>query len=84
MVNYILRRLLYMIVTVFFVSIIGFALIQHGAPAPVVLTFMIAASGLSLPEMIVLGRVLRPLVVVGFVGATMVVYVVVGFGFVWV
>jgi len=28
MVNYILRRLLYMIVTVFFVSIIGFALIQ--------------------------------------------------------
>jgi hypothetical protein len=34
--------------------------------------------------MVVLGRVLRPLLVVLFVGATVVVYVVVGFGFVWV
>jgi hypothetical protein len=39
---------------------IGFALIQHGGSIPVVLTFMIAASGLSLPEMFVLGRILRP------------------------
>src|SRR5213078_2014889 len=42
---------------------IGFALIQHGTPVPLVLTFMIAASGLSLPEMVVLWRVLHtPLV----------------------
>lgn len=61
---------------------IGFALIQHGVPAPVVLTFMIAASGLSLPEMVVLGRVLRPRLVALFVGATVVVYALVGFGFV--
>lgn len=62
---------------------IGFALIQHGAAVPVVLTFMIASSGLSLPEMVVLGRVLRPPVVALFVGATLLVYVLVGSGFVW-
>ncbi len=62
---------------------IGFALIQHGAAVPVVLTFMIASSGLSLPEMVVLGRVLRPHVVVCFVGATLLVYMLVGTGFLW-
>ncbi len=63
---------------------IGFALIQHGASVPVVLTFMIAASGLSLPEMVVLGRILRTPLVVLFVGATIMVYMFVGFGFLWV
>jgi len=62
---------------------IGFALIQHGAAIPVVLTFMIASSGLSLPEMVVLGRVLRPYVVICFVGATLLVYMLVGTGFLW-
>jgi uncharacterized membrane protein YraQ (UPF0718 family) len=62
---------------------IGFALIQHGAAIPIVLTFMIAASGLSLPEMIVLSRILQPRLVVLFVGATLVVYILVGFGFMW-
>jgi uncharacterized protein len=62
---------------------IGFALIQHGASVPVVLTFMIAASGLSLPEMVVLGRILRTPLVVLFVGATIMVYMLVGFGFLW-
>jgi uncharacterized protein len=62
---------------------IGFALIQHGASVPVVLTFMIAASGLSLPEMVVLGRILRAPLVVLFVGATIMVYMFVGFGFLW-
>src|SRR5438046_10194025 len=61
----------------------GFALIQHGASVPVVLTFMIAASGLSLPEMVVLGRILRTRLVVLFVGATILVYMLVGFGFLW-
>ena len=62
---------------------IGFALIQHGASIPVVLTFMIAASGLSLPEMVILGRILRTQLVVLFVGATLLVYILVGFGFLW-
>jgi uncharacterized membrane protein YraQ (UPF0718 family) len=63
---------------------IGFALIQHGASVPVILTFMIAASGLSLPEMVVLSRVLQYRLVGLFVGATLVVYMVVGFGFLWI
>ena len=62
---------------------IGFALIQHGASVPVVLTFMIAASGLSLPEMVVLGRVMQLRLVLLFVGTTLLVYMLVGFGFVW-
>ena len=63
---------------------IGFALVQHGASIPVVLTFMIAASGLSLAEMMVLGRILRTRLALLFVGATILVYMLVGFGFVWV
>jgi hypothetical protein len=63
---------------------IGFALIQHGASIPIVLTFMIAASGLSLPEMVILGRILRTPLVVLFVGSTLLVYILVGFGFLWV
>ena len=63
---------------------IGFALIQHGAPAPVVLTFMLAASGLSLPEMVVLSRILRPRLVIAFAATTLGLYIVLGFGFVWV
>src|SRR5215813_52180 len=49
---------------------IGFALVAQGASLPVVLTFMLAASGMSLPEMVVLGRILRPQLVVLFVVAT--------------
>lgn len=45
---------------------------------------MIAASGLSLPEMVVLGHILQPRLVALFVGATLAVYVLVGFGFLWV
>ncbi|WIG61238.1 MAG: hypothetical protein OJF49_003986 [Ktedonobacterales bacterium] len=60
---------------------IGFALIQHGAPVPVVLTFMLAASGMSLPELVILGRILRPRLVVLFVVATLALYMLLGFGF---
>jgi uncharacterized protein len=62
---------------------IGFALIQHGASVPIVLTFMLAASGLSIPELVVLGRIMRLRLVLLFVGATVGVYVLVGFGFLW-
>ena len=60
---------------------IGFALIQHGAAPPIVLTFMLAASGMSLPEMVVLGRILQPRVVLLFLAATLLMYVLLGFGF---
>jgi uncharacterized protein len=63
---------------------VGFALIQHGASVPIVLTFMIAASGLSIPEMVVLSRILRPRLVMLFVAATLAVYMMVGFGFSWI
>lgn len=63
---------------------VGFALIQHGASVPIVLTFMIAASGLSIPEMVVLSRILQPRLVVLFVAATLAVYMLVGFGFSWI
>lgn len=66
---------------ILFLIPIGFALIQHGAPIPIVLTFMIAASGLSLPEMVVLGRVMRPRLLLLFVATTVLLYVLLGFAF---
>ena len=60
---------------------VGFALVQHGASVPVVLTFMLAASGLSLPEIVVLGRILQPRLVALFVGTTLALYMLLGFGF---
>src|SRR5260370_536621 len=55
-----------------------------GGWGAVVLTVMIAASGLSIPEMVILGRIFQPRLVVLFVGATLLVYMLLGFGFVWV
>jgi uncharacterized membrane protein YraQ (UPF0718 family) len=66
---------------ILFLIPVGFALIQQGAPIPVVLTFMLAASGLSLSEILVLGRILQPRLVALFVGATLVLYILLGFGF---
>ncbi len=68
---------------ILFLIPIGFALIQHGVAIPIVLTFMIAASGLSLPEMVVLGRILRLPLVLLFVSATLMVYMLLGFSFIW-
>jgi hypothetical protein len=62
---------------------LGFALIEHHVPSAIVLTFMIAASGLSLPEMVVLGRIFRTRLVALFVGATVLVYMLLGYGFLW-
>jgi uncharacterized membrane protein YraQ (UPF0718 family) len=62
---------------------IGFALVQHGALIPVVLTFMLAASGISFSEVIVLGRILQPRLVALFVGATLTLYMLLGTGFFW-
>jgi len=60
---------------------IGAALISHGAAIPVVLTFMLAASGMSLPEVLVLGRILQPRLVALFLAATLLIYTLLGFGF---
>jgi uncharacterized membrane protein YraQ (UPF0718 family) len=68
---------------ILFLIPIGYALIQHGASVPVVLTFMLAASGLSLPEIVVLSRVLQPRLVLLFVGTTLALYTALGLGFVW-
>jgi uncharacterized membrane protein YraQ (UPF0718 family) len=62
---------------------IGYALIQGGAAISVVLTFMLAASGISFSEVIVLGRILRTRLVVLFVVATLALYMVLGIGFLW-
>ncbi len=66
---------------ILFLIPIGFALIQQGAPVPVALTFMLAASGLSLSEVLVLGRILQPRLVALFVGAALALYILLGFGF---
>ena len=68
---------------ILFLIPLGYALIQHGAVVPVVLTFMLAASGLSLPEIVVLSRVLQPRLVLLFVAATLALYTALGLGFVW-
>lgn len=62
---------------------IGYSLIQHGAAMPIVLTFMLAASGISFSEVIVLNRILQPRLVVYFIGATLAMYILVGTGFFW-
>ncbi|HWE64006.1 MAG TPA: permease, partial [Chloroflexota bacterium] len=66
---------------ILFLIPIGYALTAHGAPVPVVLTFMLAASGLSLPEFVVLSRVLRPRALALFVAATLALYILLGYGF---
>jgi len=62
---------------------LGFALIEHHVPASIVLTFLLAASGLSLPEIVVLGRIFRMRLVALFVGATLLVYMLLGYSFLW-
>jgi uncharacterized membrane protein YraQ (UPF0718 family) len=62
---------------------VGYALIQGGAAIPVVLTFMLAASGISFSEVIVLGRILHTRLVVLFVVTTLALYMVLGMGFLW-
>jgi uncharacterized membrane protein YraQ (UPF0718 family) len=62
---------------------LGYGLIHQGASVAVVLTFMLAASGMSFSEVIVLSRILQPRLVVLFVGATLATYMLLGTGFLW-
>jgi uncharacterized membrane protein YraQ (UPF0718 family) len=66
---------------ILFLIPVGYALTAHGAPVPVVLTFMLAASGLSLPEFVILARVLRPAALALFASSALALYVLLGFGF---
>ncbi|WP_165423550.1 permease [Ktedonosporobacter rubrisoli] len=68
---------------ILFLIPIGYALIQHGAAVPIVLTFMLADSGLSLPEIVVLSRILQLRIVLLFVAASLLVYILLGFGLLW-
>ena len=45
---------------------------------------MLAASGLSIPEIVILSRIMQLRLAMLFVGATLLVYILVGFGFLWI
>lgn len=69
---------------ILFLIPMGMTLIRHGISVPIVLTFMVAASGLSLAEVIVLGKILRWRVVVVFMLAALLVYILLGWGLSWI
>ncbi len=57
------------------------ALIEKGASLGTVLAFMMSVVGLSLPEMIILRRVLKPQLIAAFIGVIAVAIVVTGYLF---
>jgi len=59
------------------------ALLEKGAALGTVLAFMMSVIALSLPEMIILRRVLRPVLIGAFVGIVSLGIVVVGYLFNW-
>lgn len=60
------------------------ALMEKGAALGTVLAFMMAVVGLSLPEMIILRRVLKPQLIAVFVGVVSLAIVITGYLFNWV
>ena len=59
------------------------ALLERGAALGTVLAFMMAVIALSLPEMIILRKVLRPVLIGTFVGVVAIGIIVVGYLFNW-
>jgi uncharacterized protein len=59
------------------------ALLGKGAALGTVLAFMMAVIGLSLPETIILRKVLRPRLIAAFLGVVSVGIIVVGYLFNW-
>ncbi len=57
------------------------ALLEKGAALGTVLAFMMSVIGLSLPEMIILRKVLRPTLIAAFIGVVTVGIIVVGYLF---
>ncbi len=60
------------------------ALMEKGASLGTVLAFMMSVVGLSLPEAIILRRVLKPQLIVVFIGVIAVAIVITGYLFNWV
>ena len=56
-------------------------LIRVGVPIGTALSFMMAVAGLSLPEIIILRKALKPKLLIAFVGIVGVVVVVVGYAY---
>jgi hypothetical protein len=59
------------------------ALLEKGAALGTVLAFMMAVIALSLPEAIILRRVLRPVLIAAFLGVVTAGIIVVGYLFNW-
>ena len=59
------------------------ALMEKGAALGTVLAFMMAVVGLSLPEVIILRRVLKPQLIAVFVGVVSLAIIVTGYLFNW-
>ena len=59
------------------------ALMEKGAALGTVLAFMMAVVGLSLPEVIILRRVLKPQLIAVFVGVVSLAIVITGYLFNW-
>jgi uncharacterized membrane protein YraQ (UPF0718 family) len=59
------------------------ALMEKGAALGTVLAFMMAVVGLSLPEVIILRRVLKPQLITVFVGVVSLAIVITGYLFNW-
>ena len=59
------------------------ALMEKSAALGTVLAFMMAAVGLSLPEVIILRRVLKPQLIAVFVGVVSLAIVITGYLFNW-
>jgi uncharacterized membrane protein YraQ (UPF0718 family) len=59
------------------------ALMEKGAALGTVLAFMMAVVGLSLPEVIILRRVLKPQLIAVFIGVVSLAIVVTGYLFNW-
>ena len=65
------------------IPIVG-ALIEKGASVGTSLAFMMAVVGLSLPEMIILRRVLKPQLIAVFIGTVAIAIIFTGYLFNWV
>lgn len=60
---------------------IGFALIEKGVNQGIVLSFMLAAAGISVPSVLLLSKVIKPKLLVYFVVTLMLLYMCLGFIF---
>lgn len=60
------------------------ALMEKGASLGTVLAFMMSVVGLSLPEMIILRRVLKPQLIAAFIGVITVAIILTGYLFNWI